>query len=213
MADSPMDRATAAIGAMESVNEKITVAAVRSRSGVSMEAARLAVESWRAQRTQPVVAVTDAAQQSFTRLWAVAVSEADARHADALEASRISLEAARAEAVEAGALVDEEGKRVKVEADRAQKAEARVAELEDEIRSAREAEAVQRTAADRALETARAQTSLAREEVAELRGRLAVLTEQATRYWDTTLPQGPSSPSTSPDDAVAQNPGDSPPAS
>lgn len=189
MVDSPMDRATAAIGLMESESIKVTVAAVRSRSGVSMEAARSAVEAWRAQRTQPAVAVTEAAQQAFTRLWAVAVAEADARHAAALEASRISLDAARAEAVEAGALVDEEAQRVKVEADRAEKAETRVVELEAEIRSLREADAAQRATAQEMVEEARAETGRAREEVAELRGRLAVLTEQANRYWDTALPQ------------------------
>lgn len=189
MADSPMDRATAAIAVMESENVKVTVAAVRSRSGVSMEAARSAVEAWRTQRLQPAVAVTEAAQQAFDRLWAVAVAEADARHAAALDASRISLDAARAEAVEAGALVDEEAQRVKAEAGRAEKAEVRVVELEEDIRSLREADAAQRATAQEMVEAARAETGRAREEVAELRGRLAVLTEQATRYWDTALPQ------------------------
>ena len=189
MVDSPMDRATAAIAEMESENVKVTVAAVRSRSGVSMEAARLAVEAWRSQRTAPAVAVTEAAQQAFARLWTVAVAEADARHADALEAARVALEAARAEAVEAGTLVDEEAQRVKAEAERAEKAEARALELEAEIRSLREADAAQRADAQEAMESARAETGRAREEVAELRGRLAVLTEQAARYWDTALPQ------------------------
>ena len=214
VADSPMDRATAAIGIMESENVKITVAAVRSRSGVSMEAARSAVEAWRAQRTQPAVAVTEAAQQAFARLWAVAVAEADARHATVLEASRISLETARAEAVEAGTLVDEEAQRVKAEAVRAEKAEARVVELETEIRSLREDDAAQRTTAQESVEAARAETGQAREEVAELRGRLAVLTEQATRYWDAALPQDPAAPTTTPSgDALPETPEDPTPAS
>ncbi|WP_307578890.1 DNA-binding protein [Paeniglutamicibacter psychrophenolicus] len=76
MVGSPMDRAAAAIDAMESENAKVTVTAVRSRAGVSMETARSAVEAWRAQRSRPVVAVTEAAQQAFFRLWAVAVTEA-----------------------------------------------------------------------------------------------------------------------------------------
>lgn len=214
VADSPMDRATAAIGVMESENVKITVAAVRSRSGVSMEAARSAVEAWRTQRTQPAVAVTEAAQQAFTRLWAVAVAEADARHATALESSLISLETARAEAVEAGTLVDEEAQRVKAEAVRADKAEARVVELETEIRSLREDDAAQRATAQETVETAHTETGRAREEVAELRGRLAVLTEQATRYWDAALPQAPAAQSTtSSGDALPESPEDSEPGS
>lgn len=213
MTDPLTDRATAAIGVMESGNVKITVAAVRSRSGVSMEAARSAVESWRAQRTAPAVAVTDVAQQAFARLWAVAVAEADARHATALEASRISLDAARAEAVEVGALVDEEAQRVKAEEERADKAEARVVELETEIRSLREADAAQRASIQETLEGARTETGRAREEVVELHGRLAVLTEQATRYWDAALPQDPEATPTIPGDTLPKTQGDSKPAS
>lgn len=186
--DSPMDRAAAAIEAMESENLKVTVTAVRSRAGVSMETARSAVEAWRTQRSHPVVAVTEAAQQAFARLWAVAVAEADARHAAQLEAAQAALEAARAEAVEAGALVDAEAHRVQAEAERADAAEARVATLETEIRSLREAETSERATAQDAVKAAQAETSQAREEVAELRGRLAVLTEQANRYWDNALP-------------------------
>ena len=188
MADSPMDRATAAIDAMESENLKVTVTAVRSRAGVSMETARSAVEVWRTQRSHPVVAVTEAAQQAFTRLWAVAVAEADARHTAQLEAAQAALEAARAEAVEAGALVDAEAHRFQAETERADAAEARVAALETEIRSLREAETSERATARDAVKVAQAETSQAREEVAELRGRLAVLNEQATRYWDNALP-------------------------
>lgn len=186
--DSPMGRATAAIDAMESENLKVTVTAVRSRAGVSMETARSAVEAWRTQRSHPVVAVTEAAQQAFARLWAVAVAEADARHTAQLEAAQAALEAARAEAVEAGALVDAEAHRVQAEAERADAAEARVAALEAEIRSLREAEISERATAQDAMKAAQAETSQTREEVAELRGRLAVLTEQATRYWDNALP-------------------------
>ena len=186
--DSPMDRAAAAIDAMESENLKVTVTAVRSRAGVSMETARSAVEAWRTQRSHPVVAVTEAAQQAFSRLWAVAVAEADARHTAQLEAAQAALEAARAEAVEAGALVDAEAHRVQAEAERADAAEARIAALEAEIRSLREAETSERATAQDAVKAAQAETGQAREEVAELRGRLAVLNEQATRYWDNALP-------------------------
>lgn len=182
-----MDRATAAIGAMESEEAKVTVTAVRSRAGVSMETARSAVEAWRARRARPVVAVTEAAQQGFARLWAVAVAEADARHTAQLEASQAALEAARTEILEAGALVDEEARRVQAETQRAEAAEARAAELEAQIRTLREADAAERATAREAVEAARAETGRAREEVAELRGRLAVLSEQATRYWDTTV--------------------------
>lgn len=209
-----MDLATAAIRVMESENVKITVAAVSSRSGVSMEAARSAVEEWRTQRTQPTVPVAEAAQQAFNRLWAVAVVEADARHATALEASRISLEAPQAEAVEAGTLVDEEAQRLKAEVVRAERAEARVVKLEAEIRSLREADAAQRATVQETVEAARAETGRAREEVAELRGRLAVLTEQETRYWDAALPQDPAAqPTTSSDDALPESPEDSKPGS
>ncbi|GAA3325881.1 DNA-binding protein [Paeniglutamicibacter sulfureus] len=186
--ESPMDRAATAINAMESENLKVTVTAVRSRAGVSMETARSAVEAWRTQRSHPVVAVTEAAQQAFIRLWAVAVAEADARHTAQLEAAQAALEAARAEAVEAGALVDAEAHRVQEEAGRADAAEARIAALEAEIRSLREAETSERASAQDAVKAAQAETGRAREEVAELRGRLAVLTEQATRYWDAALP-------------------------
>ncbi len=192
MAESPLDRAAAAIDAMESENLKVTVTAVRSRAGVSMETARSAVEAWRTQRSHPAVAVTEAAQQAFARLWAVAVAEADARHTAQLEAARAALEAARAEAVEAGALVDAEAHRVQDEAARATAAQEQVAALEAEIRSLREAEISERAAAQEAVKAAQAETSQAREEVAELRGRLAVLTEQATRYWDAALPANPS---------------------
>lgn len=183
-----MDRAAAAIDAMESENVKVTVTAVRSRAGVSMETARSAVEAWRTQRSRPVVTVTEAAQQAFARLWSVAVAEADARHTAQLEAAQAALETARAEAVEAGALVDAEAQRVQTEEARAEEAEARVAALETEIRSLREADAAERATARDAVKAAQAETGRAREEVAELRGRLAVLSEQATRYWDTTLP-------------------------
>ena len=189
--ESPMDRAAAAIDAMESENVKVTVTAVRSRAGVSMETARSAVEAWRAQRSRPVVTVTETAQQAFVRLWSVAVAEADARHTAQLEAAQAALEAARAEAVEAGALVDAEARRVQDEAERADAAEARVAALETEIRSLREADAAERATAQDAVKAAQAETGRAREEIAELRGRLAVLSEQATRYWDTTLSTNP----------------------
>ncbi|WP_146755372.1 DNA-binding protein [Arthrobacter sp. AQ5-05] len=188
MVESPMDRAAAAIDAMESENLKVTVTAVRSRAGISMETARSAVEAWRTQRSRPVVAVTEAAQQAFGRLWAVAVAEADARHAAQLEAAQAALEAARVEAVEAGALVDAEAHRVQEEAERADAAEARVAALETELRSLHEAHTSERATAQDAVKTAQAETGRAREEVAELRGRLAVLSEQATRYWDNALP-------------------------
>lgn len=68
MVESPMDRAATTIDAMEAENIKVTVSAVRSCAGVSMETARSSVEAWRTQRSRPVVAVTKAAQQAFTRL-------------------------------------------------------------------------------------------------------------------------------------------------
>lgn len=188
MVGSPMDRAAAAIDAMESENVKVTVTTVRSRAGVSMETARSAVEAWRGQRSRPVVAVTEAAQQAFARLWAVAVAEADARHTAQLEAAQGALEAARAEAVETGALVDAEAQRVQEEAGRADAAETRVAALEAQLRSLREADAAERATAQDAVKAAQSETGRAREEIAELRGRLAVLTEQATRYWDAAIP-------------------------
>ncbi|GAA5227003.1 hypothetical protein [Paeniglutamicibacter antarcticus] len=111
-------------------------------------------------------------------------------------------------------LVDEEAQRVKAEAVRADKAEARVVELETEIHSLREDDAAQRATVQETVDASRAETGRAREEVAELRGRLAVLTEQATRYWDAALPQAPAVPSTtSSGDALPETPEDPTPAS
>ena len=60
--------------------------------------------------------------------------------------------------------------------------------MEAEIGSLPEADAVERATARDAVKAAQAEAGQSREEVAELRGRLAVLSEQATHYWDTMLP-------------------------
>lgn len=59
--------------------------------------------------------------------------------------------------------------------------------MEAEISSLREADEAERAMARDAVKAAQAETGRAREEVAELRGRLAVLREQANHYWDSML--------------------------
>lgn len=199
MTDSPFDRATTAISEIEAESARVTVSAVRARAGVSMEAARAAVETWRLGRARPVVAISDPAQEGFARLWAIAVAESDARYTAAIEASNTALAEARAEAREAGELVDVEAKRAEGEAARAEEeskravsAEQKVAGLEGELKEARkvgEAERAEATRERRAaegerakmektLETTRSDAAKAREESAQGLGKIEALQEQ-----------------------------------
>ena len=101
----------------------------------------------------------------------------------------------------------------KPEAERAQKAEAREVKLGTEIRFLREADATQRTTALETLEGVRTETGRrAGEEVAELHGRSAVLTEHATRYRVAALTQAPAAQRTTSGEALPETPEDSKPA-
>ena len=162
---------------MDAAGEKVTVSAVRSRAGVSMEAAHLGVEEWRAQARQSEVAIPEAVQRAFVGAWAAARYQADR------EAAGHLVEAAQVEARGAGDLVDTEAARVDAEAQRAAAAEEQVAHLTERLAALIAQTEGQRRDAASALEAERAAAAVAREELAEMRGRLAVLQEQAELYW------------------------------
>ncbi|MGJ9404045.1 hypothetical protein [Arthrobacter sp. KK5.5] len=181
---TPAQRAASAAEEMDAAGEKVTVSAVRARAGVSMEAARLGVEQWRAQARQAEVPIPEAVQRAFAGAWAAAAAEAAARYQADREAAGQLVEAAKVEARDAGDLVDAEAARADAEAQRADKAEEQVAHLTERLAALTAQTEGQRRDAASALEAERAAAAAAREELAEMRGRLAVLQEQAETYWN-----------------------------
>lgn len=180
---TPAQRAADAAAQMDAAGEKVTVSAVRTRAGVSMDAARQGVEQWRNDTRPPEVPMPDAVQRAFATAWAAAATDAASRYeADRAAAGQL-VEAAQAEAVAAGNLVDTEAARADQEAARADVATKRVAELERQLAELAGKHEKARVLAVEALDAERAATSGAREELAEARGRLAVLEEQAAKYW------------------------------
>lgn len=187
---SPAQRAADACAQMDAAGEKVTVSAVRARAAVSMEAARLGVEQWRAQSRQPEVPIPETVQRAFAGVWAAAVTDADARHQTDRDAARELVAAATAEAEEAGKLVDAEATRADTATKRATDAEEEMAKLREQLTEQATAHREERRAAAETLEAEQALTREAREALAEARGALAVLQEQAALYWNkTTTPK------------------------
>lgn len=181
---TPVQRAADAAARMTAAGEKVTVSAVRTRAGVSMEAARQGVEQWRNDSRPPEVPMPDAVQRAFATAWAAAATEAAARHESDRKAAQQLVEAAQSEAAEAGRLVDAEAERADTEAARADAAAERIGELERQLTEQMAKHEKYQQAMTEALETERTTARTATEAVAEVRGRLAVLQEQAQRYWD-----------------------------
>lgn len=182
---TPVQRAADAAAQMDTAGEKVTVSAVRTRAGVSMEAARQGVEQWRNDSRPPEVPIPDAVQRAFATAWAAATTDAAARYEADRAAAAELVEAAQAEAVEAGQLVDAEAERADAEAERANSAEERIGLLEQQLAEQMAKYEKYQQATNEALESQRADAREARETLAEARGRLAVLEEQAEKYWDT----------------------------
>nr|WP_176705512.1 DNA-binding protein [Arthrobacter sp.]AXV46625.1 hypothetical protein pA58H3_p10 [Arthrobacter sp.] len=183
---SPAQRAADASAQMDAAGVKVTVSAVRARAGVSMEAARLGVEQWRTQSRQPEIPMPDTVQRIFASAWATAVSDADARYQGDRDAARELVAAAAAEAQEAGKLVDSEAARAEAEKVRAIAAEDEVARLRGQLTEEGARHQGERRLAAEVLEAEQARTQEAREALAEARGALAVLQEQAAAYWNKT---------------------------
>ncbi|EMQ96751.1 DNA-binding protein [Paeniglutamicibacter gangotriensis] len=183
---SPAQRAADASAEMDAAGAKVTVSAVRARAGVSMEAARLGVEQWRTQSRQPEIPMPETVQRIFASAWATAVSDADARYQSDREAARELVAAAAAEAQEAGKLVDTEAARAEAEKERAIAAEQEVARLRGQLTEEAARHQGERRLAAEALETEQTRTQEAREALAEARGALAILQEQAALYWNKT---------------------------
>ncbi|KAA0969108.1 hypothetical protein FQ154_20645 [Paeniglutamicibacter gangotriensis] len=186
---SPAQRAADASAQMDASGAKVTVSAVRARAGVSMEAARLGVEQWRTQSRQPEIPMPENVQRIFASAWATAVSDADARYQSDREAARELVAAAAAEAQEAGKLVDTEAARAEAEKERAIAAEQEVARLRGQLTEEAARHQGERRLAAEALETEQARTQEAREALAEARGALAILQDQAALYWNKTETQ------------------------
>ncbi|MFI8413344.1 DNA-binding protein [Paeniglutamicibacter gangotriensis] len=186
---SPAQRAADASAQMDASGAKVTVSAVRARAGVSMEAARLGVEQWRTQSRQPEIPMPENVQRIFASAWATAVSDADARYQSDREAARELVAAAAAEAQEAGKLVDTEAARAEAEKERAIAAEQEVARLRGQLTEEAARHQGERRLAAEALETEQTRTQEAREALAEARGALAILQEQAALYWNKTETQ------------------------
>lgn len=186
---SPAQRAADACAQMDAAGQKITVSAVRAHAGVSMEAARLGVEQWRTESRQPVIPIPEAVQRGFAAVWATAVTDADARHQTDRDAARELVAAATAEAEEAGKLVDTEAARAEAENARATAEAEEVARLREQLTNQASLYHEERRAAAEALEVEQARTHEAREALAEARGALAVLQEQAALYWNKTNKQ------------------------
>nr|WP_176704681.1 DNA-binding protein [Arthrobacter sp.]AXV46300.1 hypothetical protein pA40H1_p12 [Arthrobacter sp.] len=180
---SPAQRAADASAEMDASGVKVTVSAVRARAGVSMEAARLGVEQWRTQSRQPEIPMPDTVQRIFASAWAAAVTDADARYQSDRDAARELVAAATAEAEETGKLVDTEAARAETETKRATAAEEEVARLKGQLAEQAARHQGERRLAAETLEAEQARTQEAREELAEARGALAVLQEQAALYW------------------------------
>ena len=183
---SPAQRAADASAEMDAAGAKVTVSAVRARAGVSMEAARLGVEQWRTQSRQPEIPMPDTVQRIFVNAWAAAVTDADARYQSDRDAARELVASAAAEAQEAGKLVDTEAARAETEKARAIAAEEEVARLRGQLTEEAARHQGERRLAAEALEAEQARTREAREALAEARGALAVLQEQAALYWNKT---------------------------
>lgn len=180
---TPVQRAADAAAQMDAAGEKVTVSAVRTRASVSMDAARQGVEQWRADSKPPRIPMPEAVQRAFATAWAAATTDAAERFdADRAAAAQL-VEAAQVEAVAAGNLVDTEAARADTEAARADAVEERIGQLERQLAEVASQSEQERQASAAALDTERAATSGAREALAEARGRLAVLEEQAAKYW------------------------------
>lgn len=183
---SPAQRAADASAEMDAAGAKVTVSAVRARAGVSMEAARLGVEQWRTQSRQPEIPMPESVQRIFVSAWAAAVTDADVRYQSDRDAARELVAAAAAEAQEAGKLVDTEAARAEAEKTRAIAAEDEVARLRGQLTEEAARHQGERRLAAEVLEAEQARTQEAREALAEARGALAVLQEQAALYWNKT---------------------------
>lgn len=181
---SPVQRASDAAAELDTAGGKVTVSAVRSKAGVSMEAARQGVEQWRTESRPPQVPMPDAVQRAFATAWATAAAEAAARFETDRAAAGQLVEAAQAEAIAAGNLVDTEAARADAEAERATKAEERAAGLEEQLAEMTAKQERERSEAAEVLEAERTAAVVAREALAEVRGRVAVLQEQAEKYWN-----------------------------
>lgn len=181
---TPVQRAADAATQMDAAGEKVTVSAVRTRAGVSMDAARQGVEQWRNDTRPPEVPMPDAVQRAFATAWAAAAADAATRYeADRAAAGQL-VEAAQAEAVAAGNLVDTEAERADAEGARADAAEERAGQLEGKLAELTREQDQERQAAAKLLESERATAGEAREALADARGRLAVLVDQAQKYWN-----------------------------
>lgn len=183
---SPVQRAADASAQMDAAGTKVTVSAVRARAGVSMEAARLGVEQWRAQSRQPQIMMPETVQRIFASAWASAVTDADARYQGDRDAARELVAAAVAEAQEAGKLVDTEAARAEAEKARAIAAEEEVSRLREQLTEEAARHQGERRLAAETLEAEQSRAQEAREGLAEARGALAVLQEQAALYWNNT---------------------------
>lgn len=183
---SPAQRAADASAQMDAAGAKVTVSAVRARAGVSMEAARLGVEQWRTQSRQPEIPMPESVQRIFASAWAAAVTDADTRYQSDRDAARELVAAAAAEAEEAGKLVDTEAARAEAEKARAIAAEQEVARLRGQLTEEAARHQGERRLAAETLEAEQARTQEAREGLAEARGALAVLQDQAAAYWNKT---------------------------
>lgn len=181
---TPAQRAADACTQMDAAGQKITVSAVRAHAGVSMEAARLGVEQWRTESRQPVIPIPETVQRGFATVWAAAIADADARHQTDRDAARELLAAATTEAEEAGKLVDAEAARAEAEAKRATQAEEETARLREELANQMAAHQQEAKNAAETLAAEQARTHEAREALAESRGALAILQEQASLYWN-----------------------------
>lgn len=181
---TPVLRAADAAADLDAAGSKVTVSAVRSKAGVSMEAARQGVEQWRTESRPPQVPMPDTVQRAFTTAWAAAATEAAARfEADRAAAGQL-VEAAQAEAIAAGNLVDTEAARADAETERATKAEHRASGLEEQLAEMTAKQERERSSAAEALEAERTAAGQAREALAEVRGRVAVLEDQAEKCWN-----------------------------
>lgn len=181
---TPVQRAADAAAELDAAGSKVTVSAVRSKAGVSMEAARQGVEQWRNESRPPQVPMPDVVQRAFATAWAAATVEAAARFETDRAAAGQLVDAAQAEAIAAGNLVDTEAARADAEAERATKAEERAADLAGQLAEQEAKQEQERSGAAEALEAERAAAGQAREALAEVRGRVAVLEEQAEKFWN-----------------------------
>lgn len=158
-----------------------TLAAVRATlGGGSFTTISEAMKLWKANRVTNAVPIREAAPAAVSErlaevaaeVWTLALDLANRR----LQAERDALDVARAEAEQGHREAVEAADTIGVELEASEQRGARMRAELDRLTSAHAAEVAKLTAE---LEAARAQTGLAREEAANLRGRLEATQAQA----------------------------------